>query len=116
MAIDPDLLAAGRVDLSAIGSQNEALELVPEDYAIQHVILPLSVTEQRITVACSDPSDVAVVRDIQVLTRRQVEALAADPAAIQEAIRQRYKVLGNVDRHVRAFSERAANVIVRVAG
>ncbi|TMD55867.1 MAG: type II/IV secretion system protein [Chloroflexi bacterium] len=111
MAADPVPSPVERVDLSAIGSQSEALELVPEEYAIQHVVLPLTVRDDLITVACADPGDMVTVRDIQVLTRRPVEALAADPASINEAIRQRYKVLANVDRHVQAFSERAPNPI-----
>jgi type IV pilus assembly protein PilB len=43
---------------------------------------------------------------VQVVSRHAVRALVAPPHEIQEAIRDRYRVLERVDEHVRAYSER----------
>jgi type IV pilus assembly protein PilB len=102
----PDPVAT--VDLSTSPSDNNALALVPEVYAAANDLIPLSVRAGTLIIACVDPSDTAVLGEVQVLSRHPVQALAAPRTEIHEAIRQRYKVLPHVDEHVRAFTQRAA--------
>lgn len=99
--------AIATVDLSKSPSDNEALSLVPEAYAIANNLIPLSVSDATLVIACADPRDTAMLSEIRVLSRHRVRALAAPQAEIHEAIRQRYKVLPGVDEHVRAFAKRA---------
>jgi len=95
------------VDLSISASQSDALALVPEAYATANDLIPLSIRNGVLVIACVDPGDAAILSEVQVLSRHRVEALAAPRAEIHEAIRQRYKVLPHVDEHVRAFTQRA---------
>src|SRR5258707_4383826 len=95
------------VDLSISASQSDALALVPEAYATANDLIPLSIRNGALVIACVDPGDGAILSEVQVLSRHRVEALAAPRAEIHEAIRQRYKVLPHVDEHVRAFTQRA---------
>jgi len=99
--------ATATVDLGTSPSDSEALALVPEAYAAANDLIPLRIQGGVLVVACADPSDTSIRSELQVLTRRRVRALTAPPAEIQEAIRQRYKVLPHVDEHVRAFTQRA---------
>ena len=98
--------ATATVDLGTSPSDSEALALVPEAYAAANDLIPLRIQGGVLVVACADPSDTSIRSELQVLTRRRVRALTAPPAEIQEAIRQRYKVLPHVDEHVRAFTQR----------
>ena len=100
------------VDLSTNPSESDALALVPEAYATANDLIPLHIRDGVLSIACVDPADGAILSEVQVLSRHQVNALAAPRAEIHEAIRQRYKVLPHVDEHVRAFTQRAIAEIV----
>jgi type IV pilus assembly protein PilB len=109
---EPARDTAATVDLGTSSSDSEALALVPEAYAAANDLIPLRVQGGVLIVACADPSDTSIRSELQVLTRRRVRALAAPRAEIQEAIRQRYKVLPHVDEHVRAFTQRTGGHLV----
>jgi type IV pilus assembly protein PilB len=95
-----------KVDLGQKPSDRQALALIPEAYAASHDVLPLSVADGVMTLACSDPDDGRLLREVQVVSRHAVRPLLAPKHEIQEAIRERYRVLDDVDVHVRAYSER----------
>jgi len=94
------------VDLGQSPSDRQALALIPEPYAASHDVLPLGVSNGVLTLACTDPEDGRLLREVQVVSRHAVRALLAPAQEIQEAIRERYRVLDGVDEHVRAYSER----------
>jgi type IV pilus assembly protein PilB len=97
---------ADALDLNHTASQVEALALVNEAYASAHALLPLRIDDGVLLIACANPNDQATLRELQVLTRHPVEAVFASGPNIQQAIRQRYSVLPDVDQHVQAFIER----------
>src|SRR5437016_11484352 len=94
------------VDLGQRPSDRQALALIPEAYAASHDLVPLSVADGVVTLACADPEDGRLLREVQVVSRHAVRALRAPAHEIQQAIRERYRVLDHVDEHVRAYSER----------
>ncbi|MDQ6771607.1 MAG: GspE/PulE family protein [Candidatus Dormibacteraeota bacterium] len=102
----PPAPAGPTVELSSTASEKEALALVPESFASAHLVLPLTISAGTLRVACADPEDLRMLGELQVLARLPVVATFAPQAEIEESIRQRYKVLGNVDQHVREFTQR----------
>lgn len=92
------------VDLRSNPSDSAALLLVPENYATEHEVIPLSLDGSTLVVACADPNDSRMLSELQVLSRRPVRAFAAPIDEIRRAISERYRVLHNVDQHVRAFN------------
>ena len=93
-------------DLNRTPSQVEALALVNEAYASAHDLLPIRIVNGVLLVACADPNNEAMLRELQVLTRHHVETVLAARSNIHQAIRQRYRILPDVDQHVLAFIER----------
>jgi len=55
----------GFVDLKVSDVQPEALRLVPEEYARQHVLLPFELRERQLSVAMWDPRDRQAIDEIQ---------------------------------------------------
>jgi type IV pilus assembly protein PilB len=108
--VNPERVAT--VDLGTSPSDSDALALVPEAYAAANDLIPLRIQDNILHIACADPTDTAILGEVQVLSRHRVRALAAPRAEIHEAIRQRYKVLPHVDEHVRAFTQRAGTELV----
>lgn len=103
------------VDLGRSPSDRQALALIPEAYAARHDVLPLSISEGMLTLACTDPEDGRLLREVQVVSRHAVRALLAPAQEIQEAIRDRYRVLDHVEQHVEAFTRRMSEA-ARPAG
>jgi type IV pilus assembly protein PilB len=93
------------VDFSRARIQKEALALIPEGYARQHLILPVQLTGDTLEVATVDPGDLALFAELKVLTRKRIRPLLGVRSEVEQAITQNYKLLAGVNRHVRSFEE-----------
>ncbi len=92
-------------DLRRTHSDEDALTLIPEAYALKHLVLPLRVNGNVLDVATADPFDLPLMAELRVMTRREVQAAIASRSELQEAIRQRYRVLPGVTEFVKAFQQ-----------
>jgi type IV pilus assembly protein PilB len=70
----------------------EVLAHVPAELALRHQLLPIAVDEESPTlvVAMADPSNAAVIDDIQVKTGLTVEIVVAPPLRVRRAIDRYY--------------------------
>jgi type IV pilus assembly protein PilB len=93
------------VDLRQARSADDAMALVPEDYALEHLVLPLSLIGRTLSVAMADPSDLRLMSELRAMTRCEITSAIAPPSELMNAIRQRYRVLGGVDQFVEAFEQ-----------
>ena len=73
----------GFVDLKVSDVQPEALRLVPEEYARQHVLLPFELRDRQLSVAMWDPRDRQAIDEIQRTTRLAVMPFLAPESSIQ---------------------------------
>jgi type II secretory ATPase GspE/PulE/Tfp pilus assembly ATPase PilB-like protein/ActR/RegA family two-component response regulator len=81
-------LKLGVADLSAI--EPKALRLLPEKLARRYHVIPLRETDRNITVATSNPDDLAVEQAVSFAAGRSVIFEIASPAAIAEALEATY--------------------------
>lgn len=79
----------------------EALRLLPETFARNRKVLPLSVREQNLLVAMEDPANLAILQEIRVRTGLQPVPLLSSAEAIEQAL-DRYYTLGRIESEVRA--------------
>ncbi len=89
-------------DLSA--TQPEAISLLPERHALRYGVLPIRCTDREFVVATAEPLDFETEREIGFLSGRNTVFVMASPAAISEALQEKYRenpkaksVLENVD-------------------
>lgn len=68
----------------------EALRLISSRLARHHVCLPLDATAQRLTLAMANPFDLIAIDDVELASRRQVDAVVATPTDINDAITRLY--------------------------
>ncbi|HEX6348754.1 MAG TPA: GspE/PulE family protein [Candidatus Dormibacteraeota bacterium] len=102
------------VDLTRWPSDSDALGHVAETYASERCVLPIRIDHDgALVVAFADRVDEALVAELQVLVRRQLKTVVAPRSAVREAIRQRYRVLPQVDEWVRVFNEQSPVAGVR---
>lgn len=71
-----------------------AIKLVPEAFARKHKIIPLSVDNGTIKIAMANIFDVAVIDELQGLTKYYVDVAAATEDDIREALNRYYGTSG----------------------
>ena len=69
----------------------ELVDMVPINFARQHHVLPFSKKGNTILVAVANPLDTNPTDDLRILLRQRVEAVAAAPETIDDAINRVYE-------------------------
>ena len=96
-------LSVRAVEIDKTPSSDEALALIPESYALEHMVLPISIDGNELLVAVLDPGDQALLAELRVITRREVRPAITQRSLLPGAIRERYRVLPGVDQFVKQF-------------
>lgn len=89
-AVLEDSLGVPRVELQSYAPDDSALELVPAALAREMGVLPLFEIEGVLTVAIGQAADVFDLDGLAERLDLEVEAVLADPKALQEALDQHY--------------------------
>jgi Type II secretion system (T2SS), protein E, N-terminal domain len=87
------------VDVAALQrtpALEEALKLVPSDVAVRQTVLPIESDPSSLTVAMSDPSNIAVVDELAFRTGRRIKITLAGDRAVSAAVQRFY--FGDDDR------------------
>ena len=95
----------GYIDLRASDVSQEAIRLVPEEFARSRVLVPFAVKEGQLHVAMWDPRDQTAISELQRMAWMQIAPHLASETAIQRAL-----LLYKGDLHEmleRAVAERA---------
>ena len=87
------------IDLDQVVVPLVNLDLVPEDVARQHLILPILVKEDRIFLAMSDPTDKRVIEEIEFVTGRRVFPYVALQDSLRDVIERSYALQGRGEEH-----------------
>ena len=80
-----------RVDIARVRVDQEALKKVPSEFASEHKLLPISLSQNRLTVAMANPFDLATLDQLQFMTRLDIDARFAPESKIVEAIEKFYR-------------------------
>ncbi|TMA12402.1 MAG: type II/IV secretion system protein [Deltaproteobacteria bacterium] len=80
-----------RVDVDHVKVDSEALKKVPSQFAFQHKLLPISLSENRLTVAMANPFELAILDQLQFMTRLYIDARYAPESKVMEAIERYYR-------------------------
>lgn len=97
-AVAPSLASAGRRDHerelihNLIGRRvpRQVVDLVPAEVAWEHCAMPLAFDGETLTLAVEDAGDLALSDKLQFLLAKGVRLVAADKAAIEQAIARHY--------------------------
>jgi type IV pilus assembly protein PilB len=85
------------VDPMALEIPRDVINLVPQPLVVKHHLIPTGLVRSTLTVAMTDPSNVAAINEIKFLTGYDVKIAVAAPAAIQQAIERHYDAQSSVD-------------------
>ncbi|MAB81286.1 MAG: type II secretion system protein GspE [Planctomycetes bacterium] len=74
------------VDLTRFRADPQALEALPQEICQEHCVLPIARNGENLTVAVSDPFDVLLLDDLNILSSCRVRPVVALPGAIRQSI------------------------------
>ncbi len=73
------------IDLTRLRPDPQAVEALPQDVCLEHCVMPVARNGDNLTVAVSDPFDVLLLDDLNLLSRCRVRPVLSYPAAIRRA-------------------------------
>ena len=88
------------IDLEGLNIDPSVLKLVPPEFARNHLLLPISLDNDILTVAMADTFNVVAVDALEKLTNLRVEVQAAPPQSIQEIIDNHYSQASSIEQLV----------------
>jgi type II secretion system (T2SS) protein E len=68
----------------------QAVGLLPRDFAVRHNVFPMAADTASLTVAMSDPTNLAIVDEIRFRTGRRVKVCMGGDREVAEAVRRHY--------------------------
>jgi len=79
------------VDLSRFEVDPKIVKLIPGDFALKHVVLPLKREGRTLTVAMADPTNSGVVDDLKFITRYDLFPVIAGEYTLRTLIEKHYE-------------------------
>ncbi len=87
-----DQLEIPYVDLENYEIDEESLGIIPANIAQEHLVVPLFLIGEVLTVAMANPQDISTIDAIRHLTGKQIEPAIVRESEIRQAIEQLYGV------------------------
>jgi len=88
------------LDLKRHDVQPQALELIPEDYARQRVLIPIEIADDALVVVMADPGNIQVLEDLKTRARMAIQPAIGVPSEIYEAINRHYRASGEIEAQI----------------
>jgi type IV pilus assembly protein PilB len=108
------------VDIRSQEITPEVLQTVPAAAARMHQCMPVAVYGSSVRIALADPLNPSVIDELAYVTGKEVQAVVADPAQIQQAINKHYgeesESIGDILKALGADAEIAKEVSEVSAG
>jgi len=92
------------IDLKRHMVQPNAIQLIPEDMARKHTLIPLDVVGDALVVVMADPEDIHTIEDIKTQAKMRVEVALGVPSDIERAIDLNYRSSGEIQKQVKQFA------------
>ena len=92
------------IDLDEFEIDQAVIQLIPEEVAVKHTVIPVNRAGSTLILATSDPSNIFALDDIKFLTGYSIQAVVASEEAIKRGIEKYYdqslaleEVMGDFD-------------------
>jgi type IV pilus assembly protein PilB len=79
------------VDLSRFEVDQKVLKMVPADFALKHILLPLKREGRTLTVAMADPTNTGVLDDLKFITRYDLFPVIAGEYTLRNLLEKHYE-------------------------
>jgi len=90
------------VDLNRVQVDPKILKMVPADFALKHLLLPLRRVGRTLTVAMANPTDAGVIDNLKFITRHDIEPVIVGEYTLKKHL-ERYYVGQETDDRLAAL-------------
>ncbi|NRA04246.1 MAG: type IV-A pilus assembly ATPase PilB [Myxococcales bacterium] len=104
------------IDLADFEIDPEVIELIPQEVALKHQVIPVNRAGSTLIIATGDPSNIFALDDIKFLTGYNTEVVVATEQAIHEAIDRYYDSAQTLDSVMSSFEEEDYEVVSEEQG
>ena len=84
-------LGIRQIDLKIAAVEPEAVQIIPEKWAVKHQLIPVSKDGRNLHVAMADPCNAEALEDAQFASGYQITSYVTTKSDIDWAIRKHYK-------------------------
>jgi general secretion pathway protein E len=88
------------IDLKHHAVQPRALDLVPEDYARQHILIPIDIAGDALVVVMADPGNIQILEDLKTRAKMAIQPAIGVPSDIHKAINRHYRASGEIEAQI----------------
>jgi type IV pilus assembly protein PilB len=99
------------INLEEFEIDPSVIELVPEDVAHKHVVIPVNRAGSTLILATSDPSNIFALDDIKFLTGYNIQPVVASEEAIRRAMDQYYDKASSLEDVMGDFDDSDIDLI-----
>jgi type IV pilus assembly protein PilB len=99
------------INLDDFDVDPEVIQLIPEDVALKHNVVPVNRAGSTLILATADPSNIFALDDIKFLTGYNIQAVVASEDAIKRAIERYYEQTIGLDDVIAGFDDSDIDVI-----
>lgn len=92
------------LDLETTVIEPEALALFPEAFARKYTCIPVSLNENTLTVAMSDPLNLSILEDLRFSTNKEIQPAMSVDSDILAAIEKHYHLERDIPKIMQTFS------------
>jgi type IV pilus assembly protein PilB len=99
------------IDLDEFEVDPAVIQLIPEEVAVKHTVLPVNRAGSTLILATADPSNIFAIDDIKFLTGYNIEVVVASEEAIKRAVDRFYDQTSSIDDVMADFDDSDLEVI-----
>ncbi len=99
------------IDLDEFEVDPAVIQLIPEEVALKHGVMPVNRAGSTLVVATGDPSNIFAIDDIKFLTGYNVEVVVASEEQIKRAIDRYYDQSSSIDDVMADFDDTDMEVV-----
>ena len=85
------------IDLDEFDIDPSVIQLIPEEVALKHTVIPVNRAGSTLILAIADPSNIFAIDDIKFLTGYNVEVVVASEEQIKRAVDRHYDKSSSLD-------------------
>ena len=89
----------------------QILDSIPHEIVKKYKIVPIDKTEDTLTVALSDPSNIYLLDELRLLTQLKIVPVISFESDIEEAIRQYYNFSSDTEEGLKEISDEEAQIL-----
>lgn len=99
------------IELQNVTIEEQIVQLIPQNLAVKHGVLPIVQKDNTLTIAMVDPSNIAALNDIKFITGLDIQVLLASESEVKATLEKYYEGQVQYDKIIDDFAEQDVQIV-----